>query len=177
MKKILKSPLFWVIVIEILVAAILYLLGFKITYAPHLSNDWDAISAVAGWVSAIATIFIPIVVVLFQHKLDQNKAEISDANKATLLELKKFKDQYSDIVEAISNNEPIILDGGCVGLECTEDNVTDYIRATIEVTAHDVAMYFNVTKDQSVAVLDRLVEQKILSRADVDGTGVYSLRK
>ena len=178
MKKKSKLPLWAVIIIvEIIIVAIMYALGFKITYAPSLDNSWEAISAVASWVSAIATIFIPIVVVFFQHKLDQNKNEISDANKATLLELQKFAEKYSDLLEAANNGDTIILDGGRVVLDCTEDNVVDYIRATINVTAYDVAMYFDVTKSDDVVFLDRLVEEKRIYRTDEDGIGIYSLRK
>ena len=177
MKKLFKSVLFWVLLTEAVIIIALAILGFKITYAPSLDNSWEAISAVASWVSAVATIFIPIVVVLFQHKLDQNKSEISDANKATLLELQKFADKYSDLLEAANNGETIILDGGRVVLDCTEDNIVDYIRATIHVTAYDVAMYFDVTKAEAVVLLDRLVEEKRIYRTDEDGIGVYSLRK
>ncbi len=77
MKKLFKSVLFWVLLIEAIVIIVLAIMGFKITYAPSLDNSWEAISAAASWLSAIATIFIPIVVVLFQHKLDQNKSEIN----------------------------------------------------------------------------------------------------
>lgn len=177
MKKIFKSALFWVFLVEIGIIVVLASLGFKITYAPSLENSWEAISAIAGWVSAIATIFIPIVVVLFQHKLDQNKNEISDANKATLLELQKFADKYSDLLEAANNGETIILDGGRVVLDFTEENIIDYIKATINVTAYDVAMYFDVKKDDALVVLDKLVEEKRIYRTDEDGIGVYSLRK
>ena len=177
MKKLFKSVLFWVLLTEAVIIIALAILGFKITYAPSLDNSWEAISAVASWVSAVATIFIPIVVVLFQHKLDQNKSEISDANKATLLELQKFADKYSDLLEAANNGDTIILDGGRVVLDCTEDNIVDYIRATINVTAYDVAMYFDVTKAEAVVLLDRLVEEKRIYRTDEDGIGVYSLRK
>lgn len=177
MKKLFRSSLFWMVMIEIVAVIILALLGFKITYAPTLDNNWDAISAVAGWVGAIATICIPIVVVFFQHKLDQNKNDIGEANKATLLELKKFKDTYSDIFEAIKNGKEITFDCGGAPLGLTEQNLLDYIRATINITAYDAAVYFDVSKDQTVAMLDRLVEEKVVLRTDVDGVGVYSLYK
>ena len=177
MKKLFKSVLFWVLFTEVVIIIVFAILGFKITYAPSLDNSLEAISAVASWVSAIATIFIPIVVVFFQNKLDQNKSEISDANKATLLELQKFADKYSDLLEAANNGDTIILDGGRVVLDFTEENVVDYIRATINVTAYDVAMYFDVTKADAVVLLDKLVEEKRIYRTDEDGIGAYSLRK
>lgn len=177
MKRFIKSPMVWMLLLEVIIIVTMVLLGFKITYAPSLDNNWDAITAIASWVSSIATIFIPIVVVFFQHKLEQNKSDISDANKATLLELKKFKDTYSELFEAIKNGDEIILDGGTAFLQFSEQNLIDYIQATISVTAYDVAMYFGVDKKETVALLDELVERKLVVRTDVDGTGVYSIRK
>ena len=109
--------------------------------------------------------------------MDQNKNDIGEANKATLLELKKFKDTYSDIFEAIKNGKEITFDCGGAPLGLTEQNLLDYIRATINITAYDAAVYFDVSKDQTVAMLDRLVEEKVVLRTDVDGVGVYSLYK
>lgn len=45
-----------ILVVFIALAAILYRLGFRITYAPELANDWNAISAVAAWAGAIGTV-------------------------------------------------------------------------------------------------------------------------
>lgn len=74
-KKNLK-PIHWLIIAEVIVVVVGLLLGFKITYAPHLENDWDAISAVAGWagavVSAVALIFairIPKIIAAQQDKI------------------------------------------------------------------------------------------------------------
>lgn len=36
---------------------LMYQLGFRITYAPDLENNWDAISGTASWVSVIASFF------------------------------------------------------------------------------------------------------------------------
>lgn len=171
------SSVFWILLIESIVIVILGSVGFKITYDPKLITDWEAVSAVAGWVSAIATICIPIVAVIFQNKLDQNKNEIGEANKATLAELKKFKDRYSDILQELSNSKGIVIDDGDVFLEFTDQNLIDYICASINITAYDAAMYFDIRKDQAVAKLDSLVEQKLIIRTDIDGIGVYALKK
>ena len=173
--KLLKSLLFWVLTVEIVIVVALGCLGFKITYDPNIVSDWNAVSATANWVSALATICIPIIAVMFQHRLDKNKNEISEANKATLAELKKFKDQYADILEALSSGEEIVLDcGGAFG-SLTEQNLLDYIRATINITAYDAAVYFGTEKSRTVAMLDSLVEQKLVVRTDSDGIGIYSL--
>lgn len=62
MKKFLKNKQSYYILaaaVIIILAVILYSVGFRITYAPELENSWDAISAVAAWASVIAS-FIAI---------------------------------------------------------------------------------------------------------------------
>lgn len=49
-------PIYWLIVAEIIALIAGLLLGFKITYAPNLENDWDAISACASWVGVVASL-------------------------------------------------------------------------------------------------------------------------
>lgn len=49
-------PIYWLIVAEIIVLIAGLLLGFKITYAPFLENDWDAIAACASWVGVVTSL-------------------------------------------------------------------------------------------------------------------------
>ena len=51
---------------------VLFVLGFRITYAPELENSWNAISAMASWVGTIGTvsaIFAAIWVANRQNKI------------------------------------------------------------------------------------------------------------
>lgn len=54
MKRIFKSVAIWIVVGEALIAFVLWCMGFRITYAPELDNNWDAISAVAEWAGVAA---------------------------------------------------------------------------------------------------------------------------
>lgn len=59
MKKFVKGrwfPLTVAIGIAAVVASVMALFGWRITYAPDLENKWDAISAVASWGGAIGTV-------------------------------------------------------------------------------------------------------------------------
>lgn len=61
MKNFIKGrwfPLLLAVAIVLAVSSILYYYGFRITYAPGLENDWDAIAAYAAWVGAIGTIAV-----------------------------------------------------------------------------------------------------------------------
>lgn len=58
LKKFVKGkwfPLTLAAVIAAIIAFILFLFGFRITYSPELDNNWDAVSAVAAWVGVIAS--------------------------------------------------------------------------------------------------------------------------
>lgn len=51
-------PLAIGIALVVLVGFVMFLFGWRITYAPELENSWDAISAVASWVGAIGTVAV-----------------------------------------------------------------------------------------------------------------------
>ena len=57
------KPIYWLIVAEVIALIAGLLLGFKITYAPHLENDWDAISACASWVGVVTSLWAILVAI------------------------------------------------------------------------------------------------------------------
>lgn len=63
MKRACRSPLLWILLIELIMILVLFLSGFRLMYAPNCDYDWEAISAVGGWCSAIAT-FCAVIVAL-----------------------------------------------------------------------------------------------------------------
>lgn len=75
MKNFIKGKWFPLVVAILIVSAVAFvmaLFGWRITYAPELANDWDAISAVAAWVGAIgavAAVFSAIYVANQQNKI------------------------------------------------------------------------------------------------------------
>ena len=59
MKNFIKGrwfPLIVAILIVAIVAFVMALFGWRITYVPGLENSWEAISAVAAWAGAIGTV-------------------------------------------------------------------------------------------------------------------------
>lgn len=71
----------------IVLTIVLYLLGFRITYAPNLENGWNAISAVAAWagvvvaaISAIASFLAVWFAIRVPQKIakQQNKIQLFD---------------------------------------------------------------------------------------------------
>lgn len=73
-KKIVKQPLTWLIVAELLVVVVLFLCGFRITYAPGLENSWDAISACAGW----ASVFVAGLAIYYAIRVPKKIADRQD---------------------------------------------------------------------------------------------------
>lgn len=57
-----------------------YLFGFRITYAPELENSWDAISGVADWVSAAATLAAVWAAVQIPKKIAERQDKIALIN-------------------------------------------------------------------------------------------------
>jgi len=77
MKKIIRSPVMWIAFLEILLVVIMYTLGFRITYSPELENNWDAISACAGWASAIFSFIAILVAIQIPKKIAEQQNRIA----------------------------------------------------------------------------------------------------
>lgn len=58
-------------------AVVLWLLGFRITYAPNLENSWDAISACAGWAGAIFSLIAILVAIQIPKKIADEQNNIA----------------------------------------------------------------------------------------------------
>jgi len=78
------KPIHWMIAAEVIVLLVGLILGFKITYAPYLENDWEAISAVASWVS----VFVSGLAIYYAIQVPKRIAE--EQNRIALFE-KRFE--------------------------------------------------------------------------------------
>ena len=83
-------PLLAALAILGIISVIFICLGFKITYAPDLENNWDAVSAVAACVG----VFSSFVAVWFAIRVPKKIAEAQ--NQIALFE--KRHDAYSSIL-------------------------------------------------------------------------------
>lgn len=97
MKKFVKGrwfPLIAVAIASVIVALVMALFGWKITYAPDLENSWDAISACAAWMSAMATldaVIVAIIIAIKQNKIAQKQTEISEQQNKIVLFEKRYE--------------------------------------------------------------------------------------
>ena len=76
-------PLVIAIVGILVIAFVMALFGWRITYAPELENSWDAVSAIAAWAGAIGT----VAVLVYNHKaIELSQRSIQQAIDLQLLE-------------------------------------------------------------------------------------------
>lgn len=103
MKQIVKGKWFPLIVALLIIGLVLvvgFLIGFRITYAPELENSWNAISAVAAWISAGGTIITALAAIQIQKKI---------ANQQTKIALINARMQISDAILSVASGIWIIL--------------------------------------------------------------------
>ena len=67
----------FILLTALIVAILLWLLGFRITYAPSLENSWDAISACAGWAGAIFSLVAILVAIQIPKKIAEQQNRIA----------------------------------------------------------------------------------------------------
>lgn len=107
MKNFIKGrwfPLVAVLAAVLLVALVLFICGFRITYAPELESSWDAVSAVAAWGGVLAS----FIAIWFAIQVPKKIADRQD--KITLFE-KRYEIYetlctcyyFSTIIEFIKN--------------------------------------------------------------------------
>ena len=77
MKKLIRSPITWTIIVVLILGIALYFCGFRITYAPQLENSWDAVSACASWASVVVAGFAIYYAILIPKKIAQEQNKIA----------------------------------------------------------------------------------------------------
>lgn len=99
--RLIKKPLFLILVVEIIIIIVFIAFGFRIVYAPRLKNDWEAISAVGQWANVVVAIIIPIVVAVatyvFTKKIEESKRDIGQSNVETVTEVETIKKEIEAI--------------------------------------------------------------------------------
>ena len=104
LKKLINGrwfPLAVAIAIVTVVALVMALFGWRITYAPTLENSWDAVSAVASWVGVIASFVAIMIAIWIPKKIAKQQDKIALFEKrmecySTLQNIFAFAWQISD---------------------------------------------------------------------------------
>lgn len=112
MKNFIKGrwfPILVAILIVAVVAFVMALFGWRITYAPELENSWDALSAVGsllGAIGTIAAVWFAVISTIRQEKLNRKYQEQNKGldlypvrrNALQLLDDEKYDEVYWDAV-------------------------------------------------------------------------------
>ena len=163
MKKFIQGrwfPLTVAILIVTAVALVMALFGWRITYVPDLENSWDAISAVAALISAFAGVAIPIVAVVFQHKLDSNKNDIRGSN----LELYKKIEKIEKELEQYRDSKITALPSDAVKTtkDTLKNRIFQYIGVAMGATTKDIANHFGILTDTTITLLHELQNSRLI---------------
>lgn len=103
MKKLIRSPITWIIIAVLLIGAVLYFFGFRITYAPELENSWNAISACAGWASVVVAGLAIYYAILVPKKIAEEQNKIALFEKR--YEVFQLFERCSSFANAIQKSE------------------------------------------------------------------------
>lgn len=141
MKQWLKKNWKWLVPCVVLLALGLtfYFLGFRITYAPELENNWDAISAVASWAGVLVSIVavaVSGIAIWFAVQIPKKIADRQDKIAAFSLRISALK----TVGEMLKKFERMRFYLDLISTECLKKQVEvaiDEIK-TIEKTQADL---------------------------------------
>lgn len=108
MKNFIKGRWFPLTVVILIVAVVTFVMasfGWRITYAPELENNWDAISAVATWAGVIASFVAIMVAIRIPKKIADRQDKIALFEKRFVC-FEELQRHYS-LLNAIQKEESI----------------------------------------------------------------------
>jgi hypothetical protein len=158
-----------VVAVELVIAAVFLIFGFRITYAPELETSWSAVSAVGQWVGAFAALLIPVAVVYIEKSMDDNRATIGEANSDLLIEMEKFKNEYYEkiriLTDLVDDEGNIVIDGGTftddiqneVSQEDLKEKALKFVNISMMTKTDRVAEHLNVSKEKAFEILVELL--------------------
>lgn len=132
------KTVFIVLISLLILLSFLYFLGFRITYAPTLANNWNAITAVGTWASALSPLFLAIINSYFALKIEKTKKEISISNR-------------------------IVYETFPVNMETDlEERILNYIKVSIIVSTKSIANFVGKDVEDVYRVLAKMESEKII---------------
>lgn len=170
-KKTIKSLLFWLIIVEAILVVVLFLCGYRITYAPALEPNWDSVGAIGQWVGALVGLLIPIAAVYVQHELgknkieikaelDRNKSDIGESNADLYNELIKYAEKLKILTKLVDENGNIVIDGGNFieeePIDVLKDKALKFVNISFVTNTQRVAEHLNVSNEKAYGILKEM---------------------
>ena len=103
----MKKGVLTLILIEVFVIVILALLGFKITYAPSMDNNWDAISGCAAWAAVVASFIATFYAIRVPKKIadEQNKISLFEKRFESFSAFQRYEAFANQLKETTEINK------------------------------------------------------------------------
>ena len=168
MKRIFKSVAIWIVVGEALIAFVLWCMGFRITYAPELDNNWDAISAVGA-------IIVPLVVVCLQHKWESNKEEIALSNLVTIDQLREFEQKIAPLLkEQESDKAPLTIKPE---LSMREQQLLQFLSVSMGASRNEISEQLGLSGASTQHLIKRLLEEEKIEACGAPRSRIYKVSR
>ena len=178
MKRIFKSVAIWIVVGEALIAFVLWCMGFRITYAPELDNNWDAISAVAEWAGVVVgAIIVPLVVVCLQHKWESNKEEIALSNLVTIDQLKEFEQRFAPLLnnqKQEGDESPLTIKPE---LSMREQQLLQFLSVSMGASRNEISEQLGLSGASTQHLIKRLLEEEKIEACGAPRSRIYKVSR
>ena len=177
MKRALKSALFWVVVGELAIALIMWRMGFRITYAPELDSNWEAISAIADWAGVIVgAIIVPLLVLWIQHKWDSDKKEIARSNLVTSDQLKAFEQRFAPLLEQAQENDkaPLAFE---TESSLHEQQLLQFLSISMGANRNEISKQLGLSIATTQRLIKRLLEVGKIEACGTPRARIYKVSK
>ena len=176
MKRIFKSTVTWIVFGEVLIAFVMWCMGFRITYAPELDNNWDAISAVAEWAGVIiGAIIVPFAVVWLQHKWDSNKEEIALSNLVTIDQLREFEQKIAPLLkEQESDKAPLTIKPE---LSMREQQLLQFLSVSMGARRNEISEQLGLSVASTQHLIKRLLDEGKIEACGTQRSRIYKVSR
>lgn len=178
MKRSFKSAAAWIIIIELLTAIVMWCFGFRITYAPDLDNNWDAISAVAEWAGVIVgAIIVPLVVVWLQHKWDSNKEEIALSNLVTIDQLNEFEQRFTPLLNNQAQTGDIVPPTIKPEISMREQQLLQFLSVSMGASRNEISEQLGLSIASTQHLIKRLLEAGKIEAHGTPRSRIYKVSR
>lgn len=150
-----KRWLFLVISLIVGLLVFLYQKGWRITYAPELANDWDAISAMAAWAGAIGTVAAVFSAIHVANQ--QNKIALFE-KRYKIFQLYDSCTIFSELLESLKNQN---------GLSSNNIQVL-FLAVFYDIPMGEKINDFRFLHTQYIAIIKQLKQSQFLFSREIE---------
>lgn len=155
LKDIFHNNVVRIILGELIIVLLMWRLGFKVTYAPELEDDWVAIGAIGEWVG---TAIIPFVVLYLQHKWDSNKNAIALSNLVTSDQLNEFEQKFAPLLTETNKKINDKLSDVKPNISLRERQLLQFLAISMGANIQEIALRMGLSIPTTQRLLQKMKE-------------------